>query len=64
MDPGVWYHTICEGGCRFITAGVREEENTEEVEVAPGVTVGSLTRFRAALIGPIQGLARRRRLRR
>ena len=30
------------------------------LEVAPGVTVGNLRRFRAALLGPIQGLPRRR----
>ena len=62
-------------GCRFMAAWVREEENasnqrqkkseTEEadnVEVAPGVTVASLRRFRTALIGPTQRLPKRRRL--
>ena len=54
-------------GCRFIAAWwVKEEQNASEhrqskqreaekagkVEVAPGVTVASLRRFRAALIGP------------
>ena len=34
---------------------IREEE-VDKVEVAPGVTVASLRRFRAALIGPTQGL--------
>ena len=51
LDPGVRYSTVCEGGCRFMAAWVREEENTSEygqrnreadeadkVEVAPGVT--------------------------
>ena len=46
-------------GCRFMTAWVREEENAsnqrqkkreaeeaDKVEVAPGVTVASLRRFR------------------
>ena len=31
-----------------------EAEEPDKVEVAPGVTVGSLKRFRAALIGPTQ----------
>ena len=30
----------------------REEEEADKVEVAPGVTVVGLRRFRAALIGP------------
>ena len=34
----------------------REAEEAEKDEVAPGVTVASLRRFRAALIGPTQGL--------
>ena len=34
----------------------REAEEADKVEVAPGVTVASLRRFRAALIGPTQGL--------
>ena len=75
LGPGVWYSTVCEGGCGFMTARVREDEQASEnrqrkreageaakVEVAPGVTVGSLRRFRAALIGPTQGLPKRRRL--
>ena len=40
----------------------REAEEADKVEVAPGVTVASLRRFRAALIGPTQGLTKRRRL--
>ena len=68
-------HTVQEGGCRFMAAWVREEENAsnqrqkkrdaeeaDKVEVAPGVTVASLRRFRTALIGPTQGLPKRRRL--
>ena len=39
----------------------REAEKVDKVEVAPGVTVASLRRFRAALIGPTQGLPKRRR---
>ena len=67
--------TVHEGGCRFMAAWVKEEENesnqrqkkreaeeADNVEVAPGVTVASLRRFRAALIGPTQGLSKRRRL--
>ena len=37
-------------------------EEADKVEVAPGVTVASLIRFRTALIGPTQGLPKRRRL--
>ena len=57
-----------------MVAWVREEENTskngqkkreaeeaDNVEVAPGVNVGSLRRFRTALIGPTQGLPERHR---
>ena len=74
LDPGTWYNTVLEGGCRFVAAWVREEENAsnqrqkkreaeeaDKVEVAPGVTVASLRRFRTALIGPTQGLSKRRR---
>ena len=74
-DPGVWYSAVHEGGCRFMAAWVKEEENAsshrqmkreaeeaDKVEVAPGVTVASLRCFRAALIGPNQGLTKRRRL--
>ena len=74
-DPGAWYNTVQEGGCRFIAAWVREEKNAsnqrqkkrnaeeaDKVEVASGVTVASLRRFRTALIGPTQGLPKRRRL--
>ena len=39
-----------------------EAEEADKVEVAPGVTGASLRRFRAALIGPTQGLTKRRRL--
>ena len=75
LDPGVWYSVVHEGGCRFMAAWVKEEQNAskhrqrkreaeeaDKVEVAPGVTVASLRRFRAALIGPNQGLPKRRRL--
>ena len=40
----------------------REAEEADKAEVAPGVTVASLRRFRTALIGPTQGLPKRRRL--
>ena len=75
LDPGAWYNTVQEGVCRFMAAWVGEEENAsnqrqkkreaeeaDKVEVAPGVTVASLRRFRTALIGPTQGLPKRRRL--
>ena len=75
LDPGAWYQTVQGGSCRFMAAWVREEENAsnqrqmkreaeeaDKVEVAPGVTVASLRRFRTALIGPTQGLPKRRRL--
>ena len=29
-DPEVWYCTVCEGGCRFMAAWVREEEKASE----------------------------------
>ena len=72
LGPGI---AVREGGCRFMAAWVKEEEKASEhrqrkreteeadkVEFAPGVTVASLRRFRAALIGPTQGLRKRRRL--
>ena len=75
LDPGAWYSTVRDGGCRFMDTWVKKEEKASEhrqrkreaeeadkVEVAPGVTVASLRRFRAALIGPTQGLPKRRRL--
>ena len=40
----------------------REAEQADKVEVAPGVTVASLRRCRATLIGPTQGLPKRRQL--
>ena len=40
----------------------RDAEEADKVEVAPGVTVASLRRFRTALIGPTQGFPKRRRL--
>ena len=42
----------------------REAEEADKVEAASGVTVGSSRRFRAALVGPSQELAKRRQLRR
>ena len=75
LDPGVWYSIVHEGGCGFMAAWVKEEENAsnhrqkkreaeeaDKVEVVPGVTVPSLRRFRAALIGPTQALTKGRRL--
>ena len=71
LDPGVWYSTVCEEGCRCMAAWVgeekasvnrqskREAEEADKVEVASGVAVASLRRFRAALIGPTQGLPKR-----
>ena len=50
---------------RGVRGGDKVEDKVEDrVEVVPGVTVESFRRFRAALIGPIQGLPKRRRLRR
>ena len=40
----------------------REAKEADKAEVATGMTVASLRRFRAALIGPTQGLHKRRRL--
>ena len=75
LDSGAWYNKVHERGCRFMAAWVREEENAsnqwqkkreaeeaDKVEVASGVTIASLRRFRTALIGPTQGLPKRRRL--
>ena len=75
LDPGVWHSTVHDGGCRCMAAWVKEEANTsnqrqktreaeeaDKVEVAPGVTVASLDVFKAASIGPTQGLPKRRRL--
>ena len=66
---------VYEGGCGFMAAWVKEEKNaskhrqkkgeaekSDKVGVAPGVTVASLRRFQAALIGPSQRLPKRRRL--
>ena len=74
LDPEAWYSTVREEGCRCMAAWVKEEENvsehrqrkkeaeeTDKVDVAPGVTVASLRRFRAALIEPTQGFPKRRR---
>ena len=27
LDPGVWHSAVHEGGCRFMVAWVKEEEN-------------------------------------
>ena len=75
FDPGVWFSTVRESGCRFRVAwakeeekaskrwqGKREAEEVDKAEVAPGVTVAILRPVRAALIGPTQGLPKRRRL--
>ena len=75
LEPGVWYSTVREGGCRFMAAWVKKEESASEhrqrkieaeeadkVEIAPGVTVASLRRFRVAMIGRTQGPPKRRRL--
>ena len=72
LDPEVWYSAVHEGGCRFMAAWGKEEENAsnpwqkkreaeeaDKVEVAPRVTVASLRRFRTALIGPTQGLVKK-----
>ena len=41
----------------------REAEEADKIEVAPGVTVASLRRFRAStLFGPTRGFPKRRRL--
>ena len=30
LDPGVWYSMIRKGGCRFMAACVKEEENASK----------------------------------
>ena len=75
LDPGVWYSAVHEGGCRFMATWMKEEgnvsshrqkkreaEEADKVEDTRGVTLASLRRFRVALIGPNQGLTKRRRL--
>ena len=70
LDHGAWYNKVHEGGCRAREEETasnqrqkkREAEEADKVEVAPGVTVASLRRFRTALIGPTQGLPKRRPL--
>ena len=42
----------------------RGAEVMDKVEIAPGVAVGTLRRFRAALVGPTEGLPKWRLLRR
>ena len=74
LDPGVWYSKVREGVCRYMAAWAKEEERASEhrqrkrdaeeadkVEVALGVAVSSLRRFRAALIGQTQGPPTKRR---
>ena len=40
----------------------REAKEADKVEISPGVTLASLRRFKAALIGPTQDLPKRCRL--
>ena len=30
LGPGIWYSIACKGGCRFMTAWVREDEKASE----------------------------------
>ena len=53
-----------EGNASEKRQGEKEADEADEVEAAPGRTVGSLRRFRAVLIGPSQELAKQHRLRR
>ena len=65
LTLGVRYSTVRKGCCRFMAALAKEEkkapehrqskreaEKVDKFEVAPGVTVASLRRSRAALIEP------------
>ena len=69
LDPRAWYDTVCERGLRKASKASetqhtkRDAEKAGKVEFVPGRSVGSLKRFRAALIGPAQGLPMRRLLR-
>ena len=58
LDSGVRYNTVCEEGCSFVAARVRDEkkasetrqrkreaEEVDKVEVAPEVTIGRLETF-------------------
>ena len=73
LGPGIAQYV--KGAVGLMAAWVKEEEKASEhrqrkkeaevadkVEVAPGVTVVSLRRFKAASIGPTQRLSKRRRL--
>ena len=76
LDPRVCYSSVLYEGCRLMGKWEMEGENTfktrqrkreggntDKVNVAPRLTVGSLRRFRAASIGPNQGFPKRRWLR-
>ena len=70
LDPGAWYCTVRKEGYKsMVTKEMkasehrqrkREAEYADKVEVAPGLTVASLRRFRVALIGQTRGLSKRR----
>ena len=72
LDHGILYNTVCEVDIRFVAACVREEEKALEnrqkrkaeeadnVKIIYRMTLGSLRRFRAALIGPTQRLPKLR----
>ena len=65
LDLGKWWEMVMEGGRTFMATwrkeeeraaearrNKREEEEADKIPIAPGVTVGQLRRFRAALIAP------------
>ena len=60
------YGHVGEGRGKSVLNQQREREagEADKAKAAPGMTVGSLRRFRAALVGPTQGILKRRRLRR
>ena len=75
LEWGAWDDTVMEGGRRYMAkwreeeecAAItrqrkREAEETGNVIVASGVTVGQLRRFRAALFGSSLSPLKRRRL--
>ena len=75
LERGAWDDTVIEEGRRFMAGRKEEEESAaitwqrkseaeeaDKVVVAPGVTVGQLRRFRAALLGPSLVPLKRRRL--
>ena len=61
-EAGAWYNKVYEGGCRFMAAWVREEENASNQRRKKRETEEAVKLEVAPVIGPTQGLPERRRL--